>query len=133
MFLKKVKLELLTLNVCSVSMLCPILCNPWTVVHQAQTLSMGFPRPEYWKVLLFSSPGESSRTRTQPLSSAFQVDFSPLSHLSSPWYLVHHSFNPAKYFCLLYPRHSFRSSRYIPQQNVSRLNDRIFHEASARL
>ena len=44
MFLKKVKLELLTLNVCSVSMLCPILCNPWTVVHQAQTLSMGFPR-----------------------------------------------------------------------------------------
>ena len=25
--------------------------TPWTVAHQAQTLSMGFPRQEYWSGL----------------------------------------------------------------------------------
>ena len=25
--------------------------TPWTVAHQAQTLSMGFPRQEYWSAL----------------------------------------------------------------------------------
>ena len=30
-----------------VTQLCPTLCNPWTVAHQAP-LSMGFSRQEYW-------------------------------------------------------------------------------------
>ena len=30
--------------------------TPWTVAHQA-SLSMGFPRQEYWSELPFSSPG----------------------------------------------------------------------------
>ena len=35
--------------------LCPTLCNPWTVTHQAP-LSMGFPRQEYWTGIPFTSP-----------------------------------------------------------------------------
>ena len=41
--------------ICLVSQLCPILCDPWTVVHQAP-LSMGFSRQEYWEWLPFPSP-----------------------------------------------------------------------------
>ena len=36
----------------------------WTVAHQAP-LSMGFSRREYWSVLPFPSPGESSQPRNQ--------------------------------------------------------------------
>ena len=35
-----------------VTQLCPTLCDPWTVAHQAP-LSMGFPRQEYWSGLPF--------------------------------------------------------------------------------
>ena len=31
--------------------------TPWTVAHQA-SLSLGFPRQEYWKRLPFPSPGD---------------------------------------------------------------------------
>ena len=37
---------------CMHAQLCPTLCNPWTVAHQA-SLSMGFPRQEYWSGLHF--------------------------------------------------------------------------------
>ena len=40
-----------------VTKLCLILCDPMTVAHQA-SLSMGFPRQEYWSGLPFSSPGD---------------------------------------------------------------------------
>ena len=40
------------------------LATSWTIARQA-TLSMGFPRQEYWSGLLFSSPGESFRPRDQ--------------------------------------------------------------------
>ena len=33
-----------------VAQLCPTLCDPWTVAHQAP-LSMGFSRQEYWSGL----------------------------------------------------------------------------------
>ena len=39
-------------------------CNPWTVAHQA-SLSIGFPRQEYWSGLPFPAPGESSPPRDQ--------------------------------------------------------------------
>ena len=38
-----------------VAQLCPTLCNPWTVAHQAPP-SMGFSRQEYWSGLPFPSP-----------------------------------------------------------------------------
>jgi len=38
--------------------------TPWCVAYQAP-LSMGFSRQEYWSVLLFPSPGESSQPRDQ--------------------------------------------------------------------
>ena len=58
---------------------CPTLCNPWTVVCQA-SLSMGFPRQEYWSGLPFPSPGDLPDPRINPRSPALQVD----SLLSEP-------------------------------------------------
>ena len=37
---------------CLVTQLCPTLCDPWTVAHQAP-LSLQFPRQEHWSVLPF--------------------------------------------------------------------------------
>ena len=39
----------------------------WTVAHQA-SLSMGFPRQEYWNRLLFPSPGDLLKPEIKPLS-----------------------------------------------------------------
>ena len=39
----------------------------WTVAHQAP-LSTGFPRQEYWSVLLFSPPGGLSDSGIEPMS-----------------------------------------------------------------
>ena len=36
---------------------CPTLVTPWTIAQQA-TLSMGFPKQEYWSELPFLSPGD---------------------------------------------------------------------------
>ena len=41
----------------SLAKLCPTLATPWTEAHQA-SLSMGFPRQEYWSGLPFASPGD---------------------------------------------------------------------------
>ena len=41
--------------VCSITELCPTLCNPWTVAHQT-SLSKGFPRHEYWSGFSFNLP-----------------------------------------------------------------------------
>ena len=43
-------------NESQVTQSCLILCNPWTVAHQAPP-SMGFSRQEYWSGLPFPSPG----------------------------------------------------------------------------
>ena len=40
-----------------VAQLCPTLCDPWIVAHQAPQ-SMGFSRHEYWSGLPFPSPME---------------------------------------------------------------------------
>ena len=48
----------------------------WTVAHQAP-LSMGFPRQEYWSVLLLPPPRDL-------LDPALQADSLPLSHKGSP-------------------------------------------------
>ena len=44
-----------------VAQLCPTLCNPWPVSHQAP-LSMEFSRREYWIELPFPSPGPGLTT-----------------------------------------------------------------------
>ena len=46
---------------------CPILCDPWTVAHQA-SLSMGFSRQEYWSGLPFPSPGNLPDPGIEPIA-----------------------------------------------------------------
>ena len=57
--------------------------TPWTAACQAP-LFMGFPRQEYWSGLPFPSPGNLPDPGTKPMSPAWQVGSSPLSHLGSP-------------------------------------------------
>ena len=52
---------------CSVAKSCP---TPLTVAHQAQTLSMGFPRQEHWSGLPFPSPRDLADPGTEPMSPA---------------------------------------------------------------
>ena len=49
----------------------------WAVAHQA-SLSMGFPRQEYWAGLPFPSPVDLSGPGTEPTSPALQADSLPL-------------------------------------------------------
>ena len=41
--------------------------TPWAIIHQA-SLSMGFPRQEYWSGLPFSSPGDFPNPGIEPAS-----------------------------------------------------------------
>ena len=62
---------------------CSVVSNsatPWTIAHQAP-LSIGFPRQEYWSVLLFPSPRDLSDPGIECVFPAWQVDSLPLSHL----------------------------------------------------
>ena len=52
---------------------CPTLANSWTVACQAP-LSMGFSRQEYWKGLLFPSPGDLPDPEIDLKSPALQAD-----------------------------------------------------------
>ena len=61
---------------------CPTLAMPWTIACQA-SLSMGFPRREYWSGLSFSSPRDLPNPGIEPVSPAPQVDSLPLSHQES--------------------------------------------------
>ena len=40
--------------------------TPWTIAHQA-SLSLGFPREEYWSGLLFPSPGDLPDPESKPV------------------------------------------------------------------
>ena len=53
--------------------------TPWTVARQA-SLSMGFPRQEYWSGLPFPLPGGLPDPRIEPASPALQVNSLLLSH-----------------------------------------------------
>ena len=52
-----------------VTQLCPTLATLWTVAPQA-SLSMGFPRQEYWSRLPFSSPLDLPNSGIEPVSLA---------------------------------------------------------------
>ena len=54
-------------NSSEVDQLCPTLCDPWTVAHQAP-LSMGFSRQEYWSG--FRGSGLLGRHSTQAILSS---------------------------------------------------------------
>ena len=56
-----------------VAQLCPTLCDPWTVAHQAPP-SMGFSRQEYWSGLPFPSPGNLPNPGIGPRSPTLQAD-----------------------------------------------------------
>ena len=47
--------------------------TPWTVAYQA-SLSMGFPRQEYWGGLPFPSPGDLPDLGIEPRSTALKAD-----------------------------------------------------------
>ena len=48
-----------------VTKLCPSRVTLWTVASQS-SLSMGFPRQEYWSGLLFPSPGDLPDPNIKP-------------------------------------------------------------------
>ena len=68
LFVKNIKMKSIFFKfyspVCSVVWL---FATPWTVAHQA-TLSMGFPRQEYWSGLPFPSPGDLPHPGIKPAS-----------------------------------------------------------------
>ena len=56
-----------------VAQLCPTLCDPMDVAHQAPP-SMGFSRQEYWSGVPLPSPEDLPDPRFEPRSPAFQAD-----------------------------------------------------------
>ena len=65
---------------------CLTLMTSGTVALQA-SLSMGFPRQEYWSGLPFLSPGDVPNPGIEPTDSGLlrsQVDSLPLSHQGRP-------------------------------------------------
>ena len=60
------------------------LVTPWTLAHQA-SLSMGFPREEYWSGLSFPSPGDLPDPGVKLTSPpALQADSLPSEPLGKP-------------------------------------------------
>ena len=55
---------------------CPTLVTSWTVAHQA-LLSMRVPRKDYWRKLLFPSPGDLPDPWIEPEFPALQADSLP--------------------------------------------------------
>ena len=68
---------------CLVTKSCPILCNPWTITHQAPPF-MGFPRQEYWSGLPFPTSGDLPDPGIKPRSPALQADSLPFKPLGKP-------------------------------------------------
>ena len=66
---------------------CPIFVTPWTVAHQA-SLTLGFPKREYWRGLPFPPPGDLPSPGIESGSPTLQVDFVLLTELpKKPMYL----------------------------------------------
>ena len=59
---------------CSVTSLCPTLCNPWAVVHQSP-LCMGFSRQECWSGLPLPSPVDLPDPGIEPKTPALAGGF----------------------------------------------------------
>ena len=74
----------LFLVVVLVTQSCPILCNSWTVAHQA--LSMEFSRQEYWSGWPFPSPRDLPDPEIKPGSLSLQADSLPTETSGKPKY-----------------------------------------------
>ena len=61
---------------------------PWTVAHQT-SLSVEFPRQEYWSGLPFPSPGDLPDPGIQPGPLALQADSLPSEPPGKPIYLLY--------------------------------------------
>ena len=68
---------------------CPTLETPWTVACQA-TLSMGFPRQEYWSGLPFYSPGDLPNPGIKPTSPSLEGRFFIAKLPGKPYTEVYH-------------------------------------------
>ena len=66
-----------------VAQLCPALATPWTVALQT-SLSMAFPRQEYWSGLPFPPPGHLPNPRIEPASPALRA----IPHIASRFFTV---------------------------------------------
>ena len=58
---------------------CPLFVTPWTVARQSP-LSMKFSRQEYWRELLFLSPGDLPNPGTEPGLLHYRQILYQLSH-----------------------------------------------------
>ena len=67
----------------------PILCNLWTIAHQA-FLSMGFSRQEYLSGLPFPSPGDLPDLGIEPCLLHCRQILYLLSHQESPVVSIMH-------------------------------------------
>ena len=63
--------------------------TPQTVANQA-SMSMGFPKQEYWSGLPFPSPGDLTDPGIEPTTPALAGEFFLLSHQGNAliWYLL---------------------------------------------
>ena len=61
----KVVFQIILILHSEVTQLCPTLCNPWTVAHQAPQ-PMGLSRHKYWSGLPFPSPGDLPNPGIKP-------------------------------------------------------------------
>ena len=57
--------------------------TPWTIARQA-SLSMGFPRQEYWSEFPFLSPGDLPDLGIEPRSPTLQADSIPAEPQGKP-------------------------------------------------
>ena len=91
---------------CLVAQLCPILCSPMDY-----SLSMGFPRQEYWSGLPFTSQRDLPDPGIEPRSPALQADALPSEPTGKPFkpkvdsfdfksYLISTSTSLCIHFCI---------------------------------
>ena len=67
-----------------------LFATPWGIVCQT-SLSMGFPRQEYWSELPFPSPGDHSNPGIKPGSPALEVDSLTSEPAVKPRYSYRHT------------------------------------------
>ena len=72
------------LYACSITQLCPNLCNPMDYHLPSSFVHEGFPRQEHWSGLPFPSRGDLSNPGIEPRSPELHTDSLPLSHQGRP-------------------------------------------------
>ena len=88
--------------------------TPWTVVFPA-LLSMGFYRQEYWKELLFLTPGDLPDPEIEPVSPALAGRFFTTELPGKPLIQVHQDILMMKDKLLIYWKHVL--IKFITQNN----------------